>query len=144
MRARVLLAEDNEDHAFLTERALSEGEGDQVEVVRVHDGEEALEYLERRGRFIGRPGPHLILLDLKMPRLGGLEVLARVKADESLRSIPVVVLSSSDRPEDVAEAYRRGTSSYVTKPQGSSSLREGVRQLSRYWVDLVTLPEPAA
>lgn len=139
---RVLVAEDNEDHLFLTVRALRSVEGVHVEVEAVRDGSEALDFVERRGRFADRERPHLLLLDLKMPNVDGFEVLERLKADPELRSIPVVVLTSSDRPEDVEAAYRRGSNSYVTKPTGSGGMTEGVRALSEYWMSLVELPEP--
>jgi CheY-like chemotaxis protein len=138
-----LVADDNEDHLFLTVRALREVPGVELEIETAKDGEEALDAVYRRGRFVdGRP-PHLILLDIKMPKVNGLEVLERVKADERLRRIPVVVLTSSERPEDVAATYRLGGNSYVTKPATGSGLREGLRRVSSYWTALATLPEPA-
>lgn len=137
---RVLVVEDNDDHLFLTVRALRDRHGDAVVVEAVHDGEEALEYMRGLGRFAGRARPHLVLLDLKMPKVGGLEVLEQVKADPDLHMIPVVVLSSSDRPEDIVEAYRRGGNSYVTKPVTASGLRAGLDELSDYWLDLARLP----
>lgn len=139
---RVLVAEDNEDHLFLTVRALRSLEGIHVEVEGVRDGREALDFVERRGRFADRERPHLLLLDLKMPRVDGLEVLERLKGDPELRSIPIVVLTSSDRPEDVEAAYRRGTNSYVTKPVGARGMRDGMQAISDYWMGVAELPEP--
>ena len=141
---RVLVADDNEDHLFLTVRALRDVKGVRLEVDAVRDGEEALDYIHRRGKFSGRPRPHLILLDIKMPRVGGFDVLAELKQDPQLRSIPVVVLSSSDRPEDVNRTYRLGGNSYVTKGMGMESMRQGIRDLTSYWVSLSSLPEPPA
>lgn len=142
-KPRVLLAEDNVDHAFFTTRAFQDAHGDELEMLTVQDGVQLLDYLNRRGEFAGAPRPHLIVLDLKMPKKGGLEVLEAMAAEPELRRIPVVVLSSSDRPEDIAASYAHGANSYVTKPASMSGLREGVGELARYWMDLASLPEPA-
>lgn len=142
-RPRVLLAEDNVDHAFFTTRAFQDAHGTDLDMHTVTDGEQVLDYLRQRGDFKNAPRPHLIVLDLKMPKKGGLEVLAEMREHEDLRRIPVVVLSSSDRPEDVTESYARGANSYVTKPASLSGLREGVGELARYWMDVASLPEPA-
>ena len=142
---RVLLAEDDEDHLFLTVRALRESQGGiQLEVETVGDGREALDYMERVGRFQGRHRPHLIILDLKLPKVDGLDVLRRLKEDPELKEIPVVILTSSERPEDIASSYRLGANSYVTKPTTAGAFRDGLEQVRRYWTELSTLPEPAA
>ncbi|MFP5219151.1 MAG: response regulator [Actinomycetes bacterium] len=138
--ARVLLAEDDADHAFFTERAFRDAHGVGVEMTTVTDGLEVLDYLHRRGRYADAERPNLIVLDLKMPKLNGLEVLAQIKQDASLRTIPTVVLTSSDRPEDVKESYVGGANSYVTKPATLTGLREGVQEMARYWLDVATLP----
>jgi CheY-like chemotaxis protein len=139
---RVLVAEDNEDHLFLTTRALEDSNGEvDLHVQGVRDGAEALDFFYRRGKYEDAPRPHLVLLDLKMPKVNGLEVLERVKDDPDLRSIPIVVLTSSDRPEDVEAAYQRGTNSYVTKPVSPSGIREGLRRIADYWIHLAALPE---
>jgi len=140
---RVLLAEDNVDHAFFATRAFRDAQGPGLEMHTVTDGEQVLDYLFRRGGFADAERPHLIVLDLKMPKKNGLEVLEEISHDESLRTIPVVVLSSSDRPEDIDESYARGANSYVTKPAAAASLHEGLRDLARYWMDVASLPEPA-
>lgn len=140
MNARVLLAEDDADHAFFTVRAFHDAHGVGVEIVTVEDGEKALDYLHQRGEYSDAVRPHLIVLDLKMPKVNGLEVLEEIKNDESLRTIPTVVLSSSDRPQDVQESYSRQANSYVTKPASLSGLREGVQEMARYWIDVATLP----
>lgn len=142
-RPRILLAEDNADHAFFTTRAFHDAHGDALEMHTVSDGEELLDYLNRRGQFVGAARPHLVVLDLKMPKKGGLEVLAEMQQDPELRTIPVVVLSSSDRSEDVSASYARGANSYVTKPTSLTGIREGVGQLAKYWMDVASLPEPA-
>lgn len=137
------MAEDNEDHLFLTTRALEQTNGElSLEVFGVRDGAEALDYFYRRGDYEDAPRPHLVLLDLKMPKVNGLEVLDQLKADPDLRSIPVVVLTSSDRPEDVEETYKRGGNSYITKPVSPSGMREGLREITDYWMQLAALPEP--
>ena len=140
---RVLVAEDNEDHLFLTTRALEQTNGGvRLEVHGVRDGAEALDYFYRRGEYVDADRPHLLLLDLKMPKVNGLEVLERLKADPELRSIPVVVLTSSDRPEDVEETYRRGGNSFVTKPVSPSGMRDGLRDITDYWMQVAALPDP--
>lgn len=139
---RVLVAEDNEDHLFLTVRALQSFSGVELEVDAVRDGEEALDYIHRKGRFESRARPHLILLDLKMPRVDGLKVLESLKGDAELRTIPIVVLTSSDRPEDVDAAFRLGTNSYVCKPVSVAGLRDGLQEIASYWTTLATLPTP--
>ena len=141
--ARVLLAEDNSDHAFFTTRAFQEAHAGELQMHTVTDGEQALAFLRQEGTFADAPRPHLVVLDLRMPKKSGLEVLAEMRDDEELSRIPVVVLSSSDRVEDVSESYARGANSYVTKPASLTGLREGVGELARYWMDVASLPEPA-
>src|SRR6185295_15712446 len=114
---RVLLAEDSPKDVELTLAALDEHHLAN-EVVVVHDGAEAMEYLTRTGRFASRaPGnPAVVLLDLKMPKVDGLEVLRRMRADQALRTIPVVMLTSSREEKDLVESYRLGANAYVVKP----------------------------
>lgn len=141
---RVLVAEDDEDHRFLIVRALRSTEGLVLEIDTVSDGEQAVDLLFGRGRYAGRQLPHLVLLDLKMPKLSGLEVLQRVKDDPELREIPIVVLSSSERPEDISATYLHGANSYVTKPSTAHGLREGLSEMSHYWTRVAVLPDPDA
>ena len=140
---RVLVADDNEDHLYLTVRALQEVPDVELVIDAAVDGEQALDAVYRRGNYAGERPPNLILLDIKMPKLTGLEVLERLKSDERMRTIPVVVLTSSERPEDVDATYRLGGNSYVTKPSTGAGLREGLRRVSSYWTSLVSLPESA-
>ena len=140
-QVRVLVAEDNEDHRFLTMRALRDVEGVNIDVDGVKDGEEALAYVYRQGQYADKALPHVIFLDLRMPKVNGLEVLERIKADADLACIPVVVLTSSDRAEDVESAYRLGTNSYVTKPGGESPLGGGLRIVVDYWMNTSLLPQ---
>ena len=139
---RILVAEDNEDHLFFITRALREAGDGRLVVESVRDGADALDFVYQRGEFSGRPRPHLILLDLKMPRVGGLEVLATIKSDPHLKSIPIAVLSSSDRREDVTASYDNGTNSYIVKPGTYSRMREWFQTVSDFWTDVATLPEP--
>lgn len=144
MRApvRVLVAEDNEDHLFFITRALRAMEGAVFEVDTVQDGAEALDYVYQRGRYSDRLRPHMILLDLKMPRVQGLEVLAELKADPTLRSIPIAVLTSSDRQQDVDASYRAGGNTYVIKRPTFHGLREELQAVSDFWTHTAALPEP--
>lgn len=140
-QVRVLVAEDNEDHRFLTMRALQDVKGVDIDVEGVRNGEEVLAYVQRQGEYSGKSLPHVIFLDLRMPKLNGLEVLERLKADPDLSCIPVVVLTSSDRTEDIDAAYRLGTNSYVTKPGVGAELRSGLRSVADYWTARSVLPD---
>ncbi|MPZ74341.1 MAG: response regulator [Nitriliruptorales bacterium] len=140
-QVRVLVAEDNEDHRFLTMRALREVEGATIDVDGVRNGEEAMAYVMRQGEYADKRLPHVIFLDLRMPKMTGLEVLERIKGDPELSCIPVVVLTSSDRAEDIDAAYRLGSNSYVTKPGLSQDLRVGLRHVADYWTVGSALPE---
>lgn len=140
-QVRVLVAEDNEDHRFLTMRALSDVPGVRIDVEGVRNGEEVLAFVHQQGQFADKQLPHVIFLDLRMPKLSGLEVLARLKRDPSLSCIPIVVLTSSDRAEDIDEAFRLGTNSYVTKRSLGSDLQDGLRGVADYWARRSMLPE---
>lgn len=140
-QVRVLVAEDNEDHRFLTMRALQDVKGVDIDVEGVRNGEEALAYVQGQGEYAGKELPHVIFLDLRMPKLSGLEVLARLKSDPDLSCIPVVVLTSSDRAEDIDAAYRLGTNSYVTKHGAGAELQSGLRNVADYWTATSVLPD---
>jgi two-component system response regulator len=139
--ADILLAEDSDADAELTIRALRKGNL-LNKVVRVRDGVEALEYLFREGEFLKRPGgnPKLLLLDMKMPRLGGLDVLRRLRADERTKLIPVVVLTSSAEDRDIIETYQVGVNSYLVKPVDFAEFTRVVVQVGLYWAVLNRLP----
>jgi CheY-like chemotaxis protein len=142
--ARILLAEDSFQDVELTLNALAENNlTNSVAVAR--DGAEALDYLYKRGRFAGRGNgnPVLLLLDLKMPRLDGLEVLRTVKSDPRLRTIPVVVLTSSREEQDVVRSYELGVNAYVVKPVEFDKFLRAVRDLGLFWM-LVNEPPPQA
>ncbi len=139
---KVLLAEDDPRDVELTLAALEQHHlANQVEVVR--DGEQALDYLYRRGKYKTRADgdPVLVLLDLKMPKVNGLEVLKRIKADAQLKMIPVVVSSSSRESPDVAACYQHGVNAYVVKPVDFAEFVKAVQQLGVFWA-VVNEPPP--
>jgi two-component system response regulator len=142
MAGRILLVEDNEDDLALTLRALEKNHlHNEVEIVR--DGQEALDLLFRRGAYASRPVdelPELVLLDLKVPRVEGLEVLRQIRADPSTQYLPVVVLTSSSQERDVVQSYQLGANSYVQKPVDFDDFIEATRQLGMYWLVLNKLP----
>jgi two-component system response regulator len=130
----ILLVEDSDADAELVLRALRKG-GVVNKVMRLRDGVEAMDFLFREGTFDQRSGgqPRLVLLDLKMPRLGGIDVLRRLKADERTRMIPVVVLTSSAEEQDVAESYRLGVNSYLVKPVEFTAFTSVITKAGLYW-----------
>lgn len=139
---RILLVEDDDRDVELTLAALEEYNlANEVAVVR--DGEEALDYLYARGKFNTRPtdNPAVVLLDLKMPKMDGLEVLRVMKNDQRLKMIPVVVLSSSAEERDVVESYKLGVNAYVVKPVDIQQFLEAVRKLGLFWA-VINEPPP--
>jgi CheY-like chemotaxis protein len=133
----ILLAEDNANDVELTLAALRNNRlANRVAVVR--DGAEALDYLYRRGEYAGRSdeNPAIILLDLKMPRVDGVEVLRQVKSDERLRAIPIVMLTSSREEQDLLRTYDLGVNAYVVKPVGFAEFMEAVKVLGQFWAVL--------
>jgi len=139
----VLLVEDNETDAELTIRALKR-KNLANNLVWVKDGEEALEFIFATGRYSDRKMqdlPKLVLLDLRMPKVDGMEVLRRIKADERTSKIPIVVLTSSKEDEDIVESYNLGVNSYVSKPVEFDEFTEAVSTLGLYWMLLNKSPE---
>jgi two-component system response regulator len=139
----ILLVEDNPDDQELTLRAL-EANNIMNEVVVLEDGAEALDYLFARGRHADRDPetpPQVVLLDLKLPKVDGLEVLKQMRADERTRLLPVVILTSSKEESDIMHGYSLGANSYVRKPVDFTEFREAVRQLGLYWL-LLNEPPP--
>ncbi|MEY2488901.1 MAG: hypothetical protein QOC70_843 [Verrucomicrobiota bacterium] len=134
MIKHILLAEDDPHDVELTLAALDE-HNLANSVIVVHDGEEALDYLYRRGKFKTRTSgpPVVILLDLKMPKVSGLEVLKIIKADGNLKTIPVVVLTSSREEPDLIESYQHGVNAYVVKPVDFSEFIKAVKRLGIFW-----------
>jgi CheY-like chemotaxis protein len=142
--ARILLVEDSAQDVELTLNALAEHNITNLVAV-ARDGAEALDYLYRRDKFADRENgnPVLLLLDLKMPKVDGLEVLRTVKSDPRLRTIPVVVLTSSREEQDVVRSYELGVNAYVVKPVEFEKFLRAVRDLGLFWM-LVNEPPPAA
>jgi CheY-like chemotaxis protein len=135
----VLLVEDNEADADLTRETLEAGKL-YLKLSWVLDGAEAIEFLNRRGQHSNASTPDLILLDLNLPKKGGRQVLAEIKGDETLKSIPVVILTSSDAERDVAQSYSLGANCYVKKPVDLRGFQEIVRAVEGFWFTVVKLP----
>jgi two-component system, chemotaxis family, response regulator Rcp1 len=135
----ILLVEDSPSDTELTVEALKEAKVHNHLSV-VEDGVQALEFLRRQGLFAQAPRPDLIMLDLNLPRKDGREVLAEIKADEQLKTIPVVVLTTSRAEQDVLRAYELHANCYVTKPVGFEQFLEVVRSIENFWLVLVSLP----
>jgi CheY-like chemotaxis protein len=141
---RILLVEDNPNDVELTLEALAEHNLANFVVV-ARDGEEALDYLFYRGTFAGRPAgnPVVILLDLKLPKVSGHEVLRAIRADNKLKMIPVVILTSSREEQDLIEGYRNGVNAYVVKPVDFSDFLEAMKSLGVFWAVINEAPPSA-
>lgn len=144
--AEILLVEDNQADVELTLHALAQSKiANPVHVAR--DGEEALDFLFGRGKFVRRNGqrpPRLVLLDLKLPKVDGLEVLEKIRQSEELRMIPVVVLTASKQEQDLLRSYSLGVNSYIQKPVDFDQFRQVVREIGYYWIVVNEPPPPAA
>ena len=138
---RILLAEDNPKDLELTLAALEEHKLAN-EVVIVNDGAEALDYVYRRGKYASRPdnNPAVVLLDLKMPKVDGLDVLRTMKADERLKTIPIVILTSSREEKDLVASYNLGANAYVVKPVDFHQFVEAVKELGAFWAIINETP----
>lgn len=135
----VLLVEDNPGDVRLTQEALRDGRV----LINLHvtrDGVEALEFLRREGRFSTSPRPDLILLDLNLPRKSGREVLTEIKADEELKRIPVIVMTTSKAEQDIQRAYSLNANCYIAKPVELDEFLDVVRSIEDFWLTIVTLP----
>lgn len=141
----ILLVEDNAEDVELTLRALrKENLANSIQVV--HDGEEALEFIFCSGNYSGRSSespPKLVLLDLKLPKVDGLQVLKRLKSDARTRNIPVVILTSSKEERDLVQSYGNGANSYIQKPVDFDQFRDTVKKVGYYWI-LINQPPPLA
>jgi CheY-like chemotaxis protein len=135
----ILLVEDDPDHEALAVRALKKSNVvNQIQIA--HDGEEALEMLHGSGPKALPELPQVVLLDLKLPKIDGLEVLQRIRENERTRRLPVVVLTSSDEERDLARSYQLGVNSYIRKPVSFAEFTEATRQLGMYWLVLNECP----
>ena len=139
---KILLVEDNVQDIEITQRAFAKGRV-RNELTVVRDGEEALDYLYHRGKYqdpATSPRPGMILLDLNLPKLGGLEVLQQIKKDDQLKPIPVIVLTVSQREEDVVRSYDLGVNTYIQKPVEFDNFMRVVNAVHEYWILIATLP----
>jgi two-component system response regulator len=139
---KILLVEDNTDDVLLTLRALQRA-NILNEVIVTRDGHEAFEYLMAEGQYAGRnPSdyPVVVLLDLKMPRMSGLELLRRIRSKAALKFLPVVILTSSKENQDICESYSLGANSYIQKPVDFDKFVEAIRTLGHYWIAINVSP----
>ena len=141
MKKRILLVEDNPDDADLSVAALRQHVND-VEVTVVEDGVEALDYLTGSGRYTGSPAtlPGVVLLDLKLPRMDGHEVLRAIRSDPRTRHLPVVILTSSIEEQDLNKSYELGVNSYVRKPVDFDDFSRVAERLGQYWLEFNRVP----
>jgi CheY-like chemotaxis protein len=140
----IVLAEDDEGHANLVQRNLKRA-GIVNEMVHLRDGQEALDYLRCEGAYQGRnqDGPILILLDINMPRVDGIEVLRQLKSQERTAKLPVIMLTTTDNPQEIARCYQLGCSVYVTKPVGYEEFVEAIKRLGMF-LSVVKVPPESA
>jgi CheY-like chemotaxis protein len=136
----VLIVDDDDADTLMIEEALLTAEP-QPAVHRVADGSEAMDYLLKRGQYVDAERPDLILLDLNMPRMNGHEVLAQVKSDDQLKSIPVVVLTTSTALPDITASYTKHANAFVTKPMDLDGFEEAVRKIKSFYSEVAILPD---
>ena len=128
----ILVVEDNDDDIVLIQEAFAEGKlVNRISVVR--DGEEAMAFLRKEGAYAGAPSPGMVLLDINMPKKNGFEVLADIKADPRLRALPVIMLTVSDREEDIVRSFEQGACSYIRKPVTLTRFIAVVKEFQLYW-----------
>ncbi len=135
----ILLVEDNPGDVRLTKEALKFAKVTN-RLHAVSDGEAALKFLMQRGEYVDAPRPHIVLLDLNLPRKNGNEILKEIKTDKSLRNIPVIILTTSNDPNDVAQSYNHYANCYVCKPMELSVFHEVVRKIDEFWFTVARLP----
>lgn len=139
----ILMAEDNPTDVMITQEGLASAKMSNPLFV-VEDGVEALDFLRRRGKFADVPRPDLILLDLNMPKKGGMEVLNEIKQDENLKRIPVVILTTSKAEEDIVKAYGLHANCYISKPVDFDAFTKVIKSIQSFWFNVVTLPHEAS
>ncbi|MGD2090084.1 MAG: response regulator [Candidatus Aminicenantes bacterium] len=143
-RTHILLVEDNSDDVLLTKLAFEEintnGNGG-MKIYVAEDGEKALRFLRREGKYKQSPRPRIILLDLNLPKITGLEVLEQIKQDPHLKNIPVVILTTSTYEGDILQSYQRHANCYITKPMDLEAFMDVAKSLQHFWFSVVKLPQ---
>lgn len=140
----IILAEDDiDDQDFIKKAYKNMKRKDDIALVIVSDGEELLDYLYKRESFKNKKNvrPDMILMDLNMPKKHGLEVVVEIREDENLKSIPIIILSSSDSAEDIENSYLKGVNSYITKPNMYSKYKDIMTRIEDFWIDIAKLPK---
>jgi CheY-like chemotaxis protein len=135
----ILLVDDSPDDIMIAKRAIKECDI-RNKVYVTYDGDEAIQFLRKEGNYKDVPTLGLVILDLNMPKVDGFEVLETIKGDDKLKSIPIIVLTSSSRPEDIERAYQLGCNSFIVKPLSFEDFIEAMMEIKRYWLDLSKLP----
>jgi len=135
----ILLVDDNPDDIMIAKRAFAKSQIHN-KIYVTHDGEEAIQFLRKEGEYKDMPTTGLVILDLNMPKVDGFEVLKTIKGDKKLKSTPIIVLTSSSRPEDIERAYKLGCNSFIVKPVSFEDFIEAVIEIKRYWLSLSKIP----
>lgn len=135
----ILLVEDNPDDVMIAKRAFKKSQIHN-KIYVTEDGEDAIQFLRKQGNYKDVPRAGLVILDLNMPKVNGFEVLKTIKSDEKLKTIPIIVLTSSSRHEDIELAYKLGANSFIVKPASFEDFIEAVMEIKRYWLTLSKLP----
>jgi chemotaxis family two-component system response regulator Rcp1 len=141
--AEILLVEDNDNDVELTRQGFKRAKL-LINLHRVGNGEECMAFLRKQGKYVDAPTPDLILLDLNMPKMSGEQVLAEMLKDESLKGLPVVILTTSEQAEEVLKMYKMRCSSYIVKPVDLEQFLKVVRSITEYWFTVVVLPKGAS
>jgi CheY-like chemotaxis protein len=137
--ANILLVEDDDDYAFMIRHAFQKEKVD-VNLHHVSDGKKCLDFLRREGTYAEVPTPDLVLMDLDMPGMDGRQALAKIVADDALKHLPVVILTSREERDEILRMYQLRCSSYIRKPSGGDGLQDFVRKFAAYWLSIVMLP----
>jgi CheY-like chemotaxis protein len=141
LRPEILLVEDDESHVILTRECLNRAKV-AVNLSVAADGADCMSFLRKQGAHANAPTPDLVLLDLNMPKMDGREVMSAIRNDDRLKTLAVVILTTSDNPADIDDLYRRGCNSYVVKPHDFNKFIETIDSLCRYWFNTVQKPAP--